>query len=240
MVEFKVSLDKSDININQEDFSEGFDIESVHTLSITGSCNKNCLNPKGIYQIPIESNTTDEVNEQLTLELMDVNGVSEPESLFVIDGQRKEHVLTISYENLAPEVSLILEYNGNVVTNPILSKGVIAVKAIIDDKNDLDEHALEWDLGDITNYTILQDTVYFNTAELSSGDYPMSVHVSDLVEHSLSGSAETTLTIVKTKNDAIKKGDAGAGSLNRLWLLMLMLLLWRDFHRERVYIRRRL
>lgn len=239
-VQFKVSLDKSDEDVNQEDFSEKFDIEAVHTLSIAGPCNDDsCLKPKGVYQIPIERNTKDEVNEQLTFELIGINEALESKDLFVIDDQRKEHMLTISYENLAPEVSLILERDGKVVTSPISSQDVIAVKAIIDDKNDSDEHATEWVLDGITNYTILKGTVYINTAVLSPGDYPISVNVSDLVENSLSGSAGITLTIANDKQDSPKKkDDAAVGSMNGLLLLMLLLLMGEGSSRKGLIGRR--
>ena len=220
IIEFKVNRDESDRKINQEDFSEEFDIESVHEIFINRLCNSNCINLKGNYQIPISKNITDEVNEQVNLELIAVYGTSESTTLFTIDNVQKEHLLTIAYGNLAPEVNLVLERNGAVLTSSITEKEIISVKAIVNDRNDSDKHEFEWDLGGITDYTIQQDTVHINTHNLSSGDYPISVRVSDLVEDSLSDTAKTVLTI-----DFAEKDDSLIGSMNGLWLLVFALLL---------------
>lgn len=220
-VMFKVILDKSDAYINQADFTGEFDIESTHSFSIAGPCGGDCDKPSAIFQIPIEKNTIEEVDERLTLRLIAVKGITDFDALFVIDDERREHELTIAHENLAPEVTLVLERDGKVVTNPILEKGVVAVRAVIDDKNDLDRHNIDWDMGGIESYSIVESTVYVETSGLSSGDYLVSVRVSDLVEGSLTGSAETTLSI-----GFVGGHEGGVGVISEFWIFLVALLFW--------------
>lgn len=221
-IEFSVNFENSDVVINQADFTDDFDIESMHRIRIGYFCSLDCEYPNNLYLIPVAKNSIGEFDELVTFNLVKAYLADDPEKLLIIDEDKDEHELTIAQGNLAPEVQLTLEQRGQQIVGPITEDGVVTIRAFVSDKNDLDEHEIEWDLGSIADYTIDFDRVHIRAENLASGDYPISVRVSDLVEDSLTAEAKIMLSVDRPAENE----ESSAGSLSLMWFMFLSLILY--------------
>jgi len=181
---------------NQDDLDPLFDTSTVHQLTIEKGENALSLNRTASFSVPVVQDNLDEVDELL---LVDLTGVVEENenSYFSLQSSHQQHSLTITEQNFAPEVQLVLEQNGNEVANVVNQAGPVSIKALVSDVNGSDNHIFEWNLGSLPLNAPVGSNLNFDPAHIAVDEYPLEVIVTDDGYGALSGSASAVLHLVE-------------------------------------------
>ncbi len=110
-----------------------------------------------------------------------------------VPGNKTRHTITITEQNVAPQVSLDISQDGEPATLTIIAnKGPVVVTATVSDPNPSDTHAFVWNASALIdkNDDLEANTFTFDTDNLVTGRYTLSVEVTD------SGEADVTRKIV--------------------------------------------
>ncbi|VUD61841.1 hypothetical protein TDB9533_02906 [Thalassocella blandensis] len=124
--------------------------------------------------IALTRDNVDESDEQLIVHL-DTDTVNA--------GVKSSYTLTITEANVAPELSILLEQNGNptVIVSP--TAGNVTVTAIVDDANSGDTHSFDWSASDTTlidqDGNLTDMGMVFDPSDLTTGVAIVKVTVSD-------------------------------------------------------------
>ncbi len=217
MIKYKVNHDLSDAQIEQNDFLNSFNSNAIHQVSIEVGSNLEALNTKGQLLIPISDNDASEYDEDVILDLIDISVEADKGKNYSLDSDRKQHTLTIAYQNIAPQVQLLIQQNGKNVNSINPKGGEVTITAVVTDGNDVDEHTLEWNVNELSLAPPLDRVLVFNPENIIEGDYVISVTATDSGNNNLSTTLETHVKISKPKSD---DDSLGIGSL---WWLTLLL-----------------
>jgi hypothetical protein len=228
----EVSIDAEASSIDQADLAAEFDISSVHTVSIEQGNDAELLNKQVSLLVPVKEDNESENDELLVIELNSVMAASEGDATFLMDENKKVHELTVTYQNLAPTVQLLIQQAGVEVSDIKQEGGDVTITAIIKDGNGHDEHSLIWDLNALGLNAPLGHELTFNPAGLSEGVYELSVSVTDNNPvNPLSASIEVSIQLLVPvvvppvdagpgSADSSSGGSSGGGAM--FWLLIFM------------------
>jgi cbb3-type cytochrome oxidase subunit 3 len=228
----EVSIDAEASSIDQADLAAEFDISSVHTVSIEQGNDAELLNKQVSLFVPVKEDNESENDELLVIELNSVMAASEGDATFLMDENKKVHELTVTYQNLAPTVQLLIQQAGVEVSDIKQEGGDVTITAIITDGNGHDEHSLIWDLNALGLNAPLGHELTFNPAGLSEGVYELSVSVTDNNPvNPLSASIEVSIQLLVPvvvppvdagpgSADSSSGGSSGGGAM--FWLLIFM------------------
>lgn len=223
----EVSIDAEASSIDQADLAAEFDISSVHTLSIEQGDDAELLNKQVSLFVPVKEDNESENDELLVIELNSVMAASEGDATFLIDENKKVHELTVTYQNLAPTVQLLIQQSGVEVSDIKQDGGDVTITAIITDGNGNDEHSLIWDLNALGLNAPLGRVLTFNPAGLSEGVYELSVSVTDNnpvnpLSASIEVSIQLLVPVVVPPVDTGTDSSGGSSGGAMFWLLILM------------------
>ena len=101
-------------------------------------------------------------------------------------GSLQARTITITEENLAPELNLVVKQSGVISSTVYSDKGSVSVEAVYSDLNASDSHVLEWDtaawIGSADNapeLTFEGNSVSFDATALTAGTFSISATVTD-------------------------------------------------------------
>ena len=233
MVDVLINAEAS--SVDQADVGAEFDISSVHTLTIEAGDDEQLLNRQVSLFIPIIEDDLSEDDELLVIDLVSVTEVFEGFDVFIIDEAQQTHTLTVTYQNLAPTVQLLIQQGGVEVGNVKQDGGDVTITALITDGNGTDTHTLAWDLNALNLNAPLGQELQFSPTGLSAGDYALSLIVTDSGINPEPVTASISIVVVEAvvvtpveeeaapadeSSDTSSGGSSGGGAM--FWLLMLM------------------
>ena len=211
--------------IDQNDLSDSFDISAKHHVIIEQGDDENAPNLSGSLVIPVVDDGVNENDELLVVNLNGVIVAEDEENFYLVDETLNQHTLTITYQNLAPVIQLLMEQAGVEVANVKQDGGDVTVTALITDGNGNDTHTFAWDLNSLGLSVPLGNVLTFSPANLAVGEYALSVEATDDGINPLSGSAVLNVNVTAPRatepdDDAASAGSSGGGSL--WWALLLL------------------
>lgn len=138
--------------------------------------------------------------------------------------------------NLAPELSLEIRQNGQIVDVIGTHDGDVTVTLQISDPNGLDYHEVTWQLGELSGgVTVAADSrsVTFNPESLAAGDYTVMLTATDNGIPALSAEIEATWTVNNTEPETTEQAPgqgssskSGGGHISWLFILGLLWIGW--------------
>lgn len=147
--------------------------EEDHNL-VSGSVTLTQGQTEAVVDILITSDEQAEASETLIVEL---------DSEVLNTGVKSRYTLTIVEENIAPEVKLLLEQNGNPTVLVSPTGGEVTVTAIVEDANSNDTHSFDWSATDNrlvdTDGSLTDMGMVFDPANLNPGLSRIRVTVTD-------------------------------------------------------------
>ena len=134
--------------------------------------------------------------------------------------------------NQAPEVTLVLKQDGDVVPDVIVGAGDVNIEAVITDPDVSDVHTLTWTLSDSSLMGETDNTsASFSSDNIPDGEYTVAVVATDNRYSPLSDDASITFTVERnasspsientTENSTSSGSSGGGGALGVFWVLML-------------------
>ncbi len=208
-------VDQISSDISQEDINVDFDLSLIHEANIDEANEGEEFNGSVNFFIPIVQDNLAENDELLFINLIGVE--NNEENLYQLVENKSQHQLTVTHENLAPQVQLELLQEGVEVANITRDGGEVTVRAHITDANGDDEHTLEWDLSELEIESPIGNAVRFTPANLEDGEYKVSVKVTDTGLNQLTAEASLIIHMVKSDLEAINE------SVGALWWLTWLL-----------------
>ena len=201
--------------VDQDDFDLAFDMNAVHRIIIEESTDPEVINLQGRLSIPVSTNDGSEYDEVFVLDLVGTLTEGDENNFYTTDETKKQHALTISYQNIAPELVLIMTQGGAEVSNVQQEGGEVTITAVVSDANNSDEHTLEWDFHDLGLNAPIGRVLIFNPSEVPEGEYSISVTATDSGENNLSCDSELNLMIVLPVEEpgSTSNGSSGGGLL---------------------------
>ncbi|QLE87645.1 tandem-95 repeat protein [Shewanella sp. Scap07] len=113
-------------------------------------------------------------------------------------GGQSSFTLTITENNIAPDVQLLVSQNGQQRHKIVASDELVTIDATVFDSNTEDSHHLAWqsDADALLNQATEANQFVFSSADLAEGVYKISVTVTDDADDSLSTTASVYLELV--------------------------------------------
>lgn len=113
-------------------------------------------------------------------------------------GGQSSFTLTITENNIAPDVQLLVSQNGQQRHKIVASDELVTIDATVFDSNTEDSHHLAWqsDADALSNQATEANQFVFSSADLAEGVYKISVTVTDDADESLSTTASVYLELV--------------------------------------------
>ena len=118
-------------------------------------------------------------------------------------------------------MTLSVSQNGENGTTIRPDRGSVTITAIIDDTNQDDSFILEWNLQNLPGPVANEQTVTFDPSVMTSGNYPISVTVTDDGDPALSDSISISLTV--RVDEPVETQESGGGGGDLLLLIFLAL-----------------
>jgi len=239
--EYPVSIDLT-VNdnlssIDQADLNASFDLAAIHTVVIEAGDDAELLNREASLIIPVVEDGESENDELLVVEFQPALGDQDYHEFILVSNDQKAHELTVTYQNLAPSVQLLVLQDEQAVTSISMDGGVVSLLAIVSDGNGLDEHAYNWDLDGLTTEDLTVSSITFEPSDFAVREYFVSVTVTDNGSNPLSGVASQKLTLVSLEEPPVTEppanpssgeaassgGSSGGGAM--AWILLLLMTL---------------
>ncbi len=161
-------------------FSPNYPLEIPYTVSGTSDASDHTLSSgvlvinegtQGFINVAIVDDFVSEEDETLIVTLTDANNV----------GVKREHIITITEGNIAPQVELLMEQNSRERLTVAQNEGVAVISTNVSDPNLEDNHSYEWQMlrGDATDLDAQSDTFTFDPSLMAEGLYVVQVTVTD-------------------------------------------------------------
>lgn len=160
----------------------------------------NTPNTQGVFEIPIASDGIDEDDEFVFINILSIENVQVENNYFAIVDDRFQHKLTITDENLAPEVALEVLQRGISVDEIDVDHGEVVIRAVVSDPNGDDRHTYEWDLAEFGLNMEIANTIRMDPKEWVAGEYEFSIEVSDTGNPVMSAELNAVLKVVKSED----------------------------------------
>jgi hypothetical protein len=185
-------------DITQDDVSDEFVIDQIQQLTIEAGENAEEPNREVVLSIPVNQDNVAENDELLIVDVLGIH-VPEGEQTFIaVNEDANQHAVTVTQENIAPEVTLLLKQNDVEVANVVQDAGAVSITAQVTDTNGDDTHVLEWNLGDLPLNAPSGNVLNFDPINLDAGSYPISLTATDDGLNPLSGVGNLNLVVVST------------------------------------------
>ena len=210
-----VTFDLSASTLSQADISADFDLAETQLVSVEAGDSGD--NTGTTLTVPVLSGDAVEEDEVLVMNLAGAVVAEGENNYFLLDEAAAQHRLTVTQENLAPQVSLQLIQNGVEVSDIDLQGGEVTLSASVSDPNGDDSHTLSWNVDALGSVITTESSVTFAPDTLASGTYSVAVTVTDDGLPSMSATAEISIQIPEP--ELADSGSSGGGSV--LWLLTL-------------------
>jgi len=221
VIDLKVNLELSSDDLNQYDFDFSFDIYATQQVIIERGDVLDTANTQTQLVVPTAENSANEYDENLVVDLVGIKVDEDQENLYAVDENNAQHTLTLAYQNIAPQVQLLIEQNGQEITHALQDGGPVTITALVIDGNAIDEHILEWGLDELNLDSPFGRVLTFDPTSIAVGSYAISVKATDTGENNLSGSSELQLQVVLTEDESDSENALlGGGSL---WWVTLLL-----------------
>lgn len=194
-----VNLQVSELSdITQDDVSDEFVIDQIQQLTIEVGEDVEEPNREVVLTIPVNQDNVAENDELLIVDVLGIH-VPEGEQTFIaVNEDANQHAVTVTQENIAPEVALLLKQNDVEVANVVQDAGAVSITAQVTDTNGDDTHTLEWNLGDLPLNAPTGNVLNFDPINLGSGTYPISLTATDDGLNPLSGMGNLDLVVVSS------------------------------------------
>jgi hypothetical protein len=141
-------------------------------------------------------------------------------------GSLQARTITITEENLAPELNLVVKQSGVISSTVYSDKGSVSVEAVYSDLNASDSHVLEWDTAawiasadNAPELTFEGNSLSFDASALTAGTFSISATVTDdgspvldkarTVAVRVIAESPSLLDASDTDNDGISDADEG-------------------------------
>ena len=135
--------------------------------------------------------------------------------------------------NQAPEVTLVLKQDGDVVPDVIVGAGDVNIEAVITDPDVSDVHTLTWTLSDSSFMGETDNTsASFSSDNIPDGEYTVAVVATDNRYSPLSDDASITFTVERNasspsientpENSTSSGSSGGGGAFGVFWVLILL------------------
>ncbi|MFT6422459.1 MAG: hypothetical protein ACJA2K_001184 [Thalassolituus sp.] len=135
--------------------------------------------------------------------------------------------------NQAPEVTLVLKQDGDVVPDVIVGAGDVNIEAVITDPDVSDVHTLTWTLSDSSLMGETDNTsASFSSDNIPDGEYTVAVVATDNRYSPLSDDASITFTVERNasspsientpENSTSSGSSGGGGAFGVFWVLILL------------------
>ena len=146
---------------------------------------------EAVVTVQLTSDVATEADELLIVRLDDqtsndedlANGYDEDDIFDINGGAKTSHVITITEQNVAPDVALQLSQNGVNTIQVTSDGGPVTLTATATDPNTGDSLELDWSASDNTlvdnDGDLTDETLVFNPSALSEGRYLAQVTVTD-------------------------------------------------------------
>ena len=148
------------------------------------------------------------------VELQPVVSDQDYHEFIVVSEDQKAHELTVTYQNLAPTVQLLILQDEQAVTSITMDGGVVTLLAIVSDGNGLDEHTYSWDLDGLTTEDLTVSSITFEPSDFAVREYLVSVTVTDNGSNPLSGMANQKLTLLAVEEPPVIEPPATEAPAN--------------------------
>lgn len=208
-------------DIDQGDLSDSFNISSPHYVEIEKSNNESEPYNSGILVVPLNDMGASGSDELLLLNIKSVMAVESESFLFSIESDSRQYRLTVTERNLYPLVRLQLEQGGGVVDSVQSNGGEVKVTALISDANGNDTHTVDWNLNSLNITAPLGNILTFSPVDLDSGNYSLSILVTDDGIDPKSSSAELSFDLIKPVLVDNKQKTTSGGDLQWIFLLLM-------------------
>ena len=209
--------------ITQDDLETEFSISNRHIVVIEAGEDAT-LNTQASLMVPIIDDEMGEREEVLILELKSFVNASDTYELIRVNADKSLHEMKVTYENLAPVVTLLIKQNGLEVSEIIQGGGAVILEALISDGNGADTHSVTWDVNELGLGVQLESAVDLDVQNLAIGQYRISITAEDDGPSPLSTTLAVDVNVVAVVASPVapaddKKPDAGA-----LWWMLIMLM----------------
>ncbi len=226
VIDLQVNLELSSDELNQYDFDFSFDIYAIQQVVIEKGGDPSSADSDSILVVPVSENNANEYDENLIIDLLGVVVNEDTENLYVVDEQNAQHILTLAYQNIAPQVQLLIEQDNQDITHILQDGGLVTITVLVIDRNDIDEHTLDWGLDELGMDAPAGRVLTFDPSSLTEGSYTINVKATDTGEDNLSGNSEVQLQVVMSKAEEDDDDDADDNDLlgvGSLWWFILLL-----------------
>ena len=129
--------------------------------------------------MPVAADEVAENDEQLILTLLGADAGGDTAQWFAVQLTQTEHSLTLTDRNLPPVVTLRVLQGGEETLVIERQGGLVTVLAEITDPNGLDQHNVEWLVGDLTQTTAVGNKLTIDPVNVAVGEYKLTIRVTD-------------------------------------------------------------
>ncbi len=128
-------------------------------------------------------------------------------------------------ENIMPHVSIAMEQDQHTGMDISIDGGLVIAQANISDLNRGDRHSVDWSLSDprLLNVSDQANQFVFDPSRLTTGDYVLTVVVTDDGLPPLSATASVTLKLKGQRQTDARGGSTGVGVIGLLLVLAFRL-----------------
>lgn len=198
------------------DVAADFSLDELHDVVIQPGNDPDNLNLSATITVPVIRDDIEEDDEDLTLRIVRLHEDVANRGYFRLQSDRRYHTLTITENNLPPQVTLLLSQNEERVDRVTIGEGRVTIRAQVDDANGEDTHRIDWDLNNLGLDVQVGTDVSFNPDLIKPGSYKVTVTVTETNTNTrLTADAELTLVVAKagepdsTDNPGSGSGDSG-------------------------------
>lgn len=170
-----VSASTADIQSPQDDVNFP---TKVHYFLIEAG-NGNTPNTQAVFNLPIASDGIEEEDETLLINIQSIRNTNSGTNYFSIAENNQQHELTITDQNLAPEVAIEIVQANAVVNKIDIKDGEVIVRALVTDPNGEDSHTYEWTLDQLGLDMEVTRSLTLDPSNWVLGSYELTLAVSD-------------------------------------------------------------
>lgn len=231
-VTIEVAVNASRTTIAQADVNSEFEIASNKKVIIQSGDNADEPNVSATLTVRVLSDSVDEEGETIGFDLLGAIDFKGDTNWYAVEAEKNKHDLTITENNLAPVVVLMVSQAGNQVDVINSSAGEVTIGASISDPNGADTHVLAWEIVKLglSSDAVNQNKVVFDPSQLPAGEYVIAAIATDNGDGALATRKDILLKIeaVKTTtpqpSPAAPKNSSSKSSGGEMpWVLLFIL-----------------
>jgi hypothetical protein len=233
-VKVNIRVISSLTTVTQDDFGAQFSISDQHIVVIEAGVEAT-LNTQASLVIPILDNEIDEREEVLFLELKPFVSEDGLNELIKVRPNKTVHELKVTYENLAPVVTLLIKQNGMEVSEIIHGAGAVVLEALISDGNGADTHSIVWDVNELGLVDQVESVVELGVDSIPSGQYRISITAEDDGANPLSATLVVDVLVVAAQTAPESPAKSSKSSGGAIFWMLIMLMGLAVFRQQRAF-----